>query len=337
MESAHSLCIGNALDGVSILVHQEVTVPLQLAKVTVSQDVDDGILVQGPAVHVGVQTLVGYRTEEEGLTRLPWFASHHPGITHGSKGIIAGILLESGHGIIQVTVAIAQVPVRGQYHHIHILGHHRIQHSVGIDVVRGLDIALQTSQGIGQVLRTSSLGSQRLVAVDVVTERLGNGQDGIVSRLDGLHRSIGQVGINAAHHRIDGVLGGVHLAQVQLVVADRLFAARTRQCIVDGDDVVGVVLAGVPAVPGLHGIQGTYLVATVIHGQRVANLSIAHLVGNVQATVNNLLHTVQCTAVIRGISGTGRTSIVITTRRCGQKAQRQTCYIENVLLHICSC
>ena len=295
MEPADVLRIGN---GRRVLV--VVAAPDQLVQVARVQDVDNGCSVQGPAVHVGVQALVGHGAEEEGFALLPRCAGDDPLVGHRLKAAVRGVLGQGVHIGIQLGCGILQVEVGRQYDIVHIGIDHLVKQVVAGQGLSGIEDATQLVLQQGSQFQASLLGIQGLLAVDVAAEGGGDGQDGIVGVLDGLHGLVGQFAVAVVlQYIIDRVLCHGGAFQIQLV-AGHHHVSRPGNGAVDGDDVVGVVLAGVPAEPGLHGVEGALRVAADVHVIRVANLGIAHLVGNVIATVDNLLHTEGCGLEVAG-------------------------------------
>ena len=65
METTDILSGRNALYRVTVLIGNELAVPLQFGEVSRIQDVDNRIRIQRPAIHIGVQTFIGYGAEQE--------------------------------------------------------------------------------------------------------------------------------------------------------------------------------------------------------------------------------------------------------------------------------
>ena len=119
---------------------------------------------------------------------------------------------------------------------------------------------------------------------DVVAERLRNVLDGLGSCGNGLVYLSGEgsvLAVDEAEERRSGL--GVFVVDARAVAIEG---------VADGVDVVGVVVARVPGVPRLNGIEGFGASAAQPLGQGVTDFGFTHFVGDFHTTVNDLHHSV---------------------------------------------
>ena len=109
--------------------------------------------------------------------------------------------------------------------------------------------------------------------------------------LDGFTGIVRQLFIVGFNYIIKGVRGNCRVRQIHHIVIHP-YISRTANRAVNGNDIVGIVLTGMPAEPRFHRIQSVLCLSVHIQIVRVADFRIAYLIGNIPATFDNLLDTV---------------------------------------------
>ena len=134
MESAHAL---SSLDGIVVIL----VAPVQLVVVTAGQDVGNLVLVEGPRVHVGVETQgIDGAKAQECLTGLPRLTGVNPALGHRLEALVSGRSVELLHLGIEHVGILRQRLIRGQHHSVDIVGNDGVEHLVRVDVGVALDV-----------------------------------------------------------------------------------------------------------------------------------------------------------------------------------------------------
>lgn len=134
MEATDILSGRNALYRVTVLIGNELAVPLQFGEVSRIQDVDNRIRIQRPAIHIGVQTFIGYGAEQERLTCFPRLAGYNPLGCGSLKVRIGRVLLQRAYFLQQYGHFVFQIQVSRKYHVIYISFYDFIQNGIIIYV-----------------------------------------------------------------------------------------------------------------------------------------------------------------------------------------------------------
>lgn len=120
-----------------------------------------------------------------------------------------------------------------------------------------------------------------LGATKVVAERLRDSLDLIDCVCNGSYDLSVGLGLSSLDECAEGVLSDSAVERAVVGVAD-------------GADVVAIVVTRVPAVPRLDGEDGFGLTAFGAQAYRLADLGLTNLVGDVGATLDDLLSSLLC-------------------------------------------
>ena len=287
----------------------EVARPFHRIPVLRVQHLDNTRLVEWPAIHVRIQTFVGNRANQEGFALFPRFASRDPGVAGCFERRVARTFAERVYGFEQGCVFIPQILVSRQDNGIDKLFGYGIQLSIVLRISKFFRyIRMQLVQQATGQLHAFIHGGYGFLAVDIVAERLGNsldrlgrfenqGLDFLVQlRIDRGNqvgkRVLGDIS-RIVEVRVRGVCIQVAIHLVHIVVVDASVVS-----VADGEDVVRIVVAGMPAIPRFHGVETAFRVAAGVFLPRVFDFGVAHFVGNVpHSAFYHLLDASQGTAI----------------------------------------
>ena len=96
-------------------------IPYQSVPVTAFHNLVDGLSIEGPRVHVRVETFVGNGAEEEGFACFPGGACIEPGFCYGTELCVGAVVAEGDDCVVEVCVLAYQVGISRQDDGINIL------------------------------------------------------------------------------------------------------------------------------------------------------------------------------------------------------------------------
>ena len=211
MEATQALGAFDLLIAIAVL-------PVQTREILRLQDLCNLCLIERPRVHVGVKAHLINGTEKECLTRLPRFAGCQPGISTSSEGVVGRISLEGLYGLIKFGIECSQILIGGEHYRIDVLLHNGIECCIIIDILT--EVGFQGVLDEVAQIRAGIHGCSSLLRVDVATEGLGDGVNGISRMFDGRLGLTVEVGTLGCEDSRQGVGADASVARAVIGVAD---------------------------------------------------------------------------------------------------------------------